>query len=120
MGFTLNPCGLCIANKVIDGKQHTIVWNTDYRKMSHKDKSMVESIVCEIEKKFGKMSSVSCVPDYDFLVLKLKFMNLKVRVDVRKHLRKVFDMLGEPNLTPEMSPSKNSLLRMDPDSPKAK
>ena len=29
-------------------------------------------------------------------------------------------MLGEPNLTPVMSPSKNGLLQIDPDSPKVK
>ena len=53
MALTLNPHGPCVANKVIDCKQCTIVWNTDDSKMSHKDES-VESMFCELQKKFVK------------------------------------------------------------------
>ena len=81
---------------------------------------MVESIGCELEKKFDKMSSVCHGPDYDFLRMKLKFMNRKVRVAMRDYLRKSVDMFGEPNLNPVMSPSKNVLLYTDPNSPKVK
>ena len=78
----------------------------DDRKTSHEDKSMIESIAYELEKKFGKMSSGCCCPDYDFLGMELKFANRKVRVDMHDHFRKAVDMIGEPNLTPAMLPSK--------------
>ena len=39
VGFTLNPCDMCVANKVIDGEKCTIVWNADYVNALHEDKS---------------------------------------------------------------------------------
>ena len=66
------------------------------------------------------MSSVCHGPDYDFLRIKLKFMNRKVRVAMRDYLRKSVDMFGEPNLNPVMSPSKNVLLQIDSNSLKSK
>jgi hypothetical protein len=37
MGFELNPHDAHVANKVVDGKQCTIVWHVDDNKMSHAD-----------------------------------------------------------------------------------
>ena len=51
IGFTLNPCNLCVANKIIDGKQCTIVWHVGDSKILYKSKSVVQSITCELEKK---------------------------------------------------------------------
>ena len=36
-GFTLNHYDPCVANKVINGKQMTIVWHVDDVKVSHAD-----------------------------------------------------------------------------------
>jgi len=35
MGFVLNPYDPCVANKIINGKQCTIVWYVDDNKISH-------------------------------------------------------------------------------------
>jgi hypothetical protein len=35
MGFKLNPYNTCFANKLIDGKQCTLVWYVDNTKISH-------------------------------------------------------------------------------------
>ena len=66
------------------------------------------------------MHSICCDPDYEFIGMKLKFMNRKIRVDMREYFRKAVEMFDEPNLTPVTSPSKKFLLNIDPDSPKAK
>jgi len=34
-GYVINPYDWCVANKVIDGKQCTIVWHVDDLKISH-------------------------------------------------------------------------------------
>jgi hypothetical protein len=36
-GFEINPYDWCVANKMIDGKQCTIVWHVDDLKISHVD-----------------------------------------------------------------------------------
>jgi len=44
-GFVLNPYNKCVANKIIAGKQCTILWHVDDLKISHVDKAVVEDIL---------------------------------------------------------------------------
>ena len=37
MGFIINPYDLCVANKMVNRKQFTIVWHVDDIKLSHED-----------------------------------------------------------------------------------
>jgi hypothetical protein len=56
MGFVLNPYDVCVANKLVDGKQCTIVWYVDDTKISHVSDSVVSAVIESIEKRFGKMT----------------------------------------------------------------
>jgi len=58
LGFETNPYDKCVANKIIDGKQCTIIWHVDDLKISHMDKAVVEEIVACINKRFGKEAPV--------------------------------------------------------------
>ena len=86
--------------------------------MSYKSKTVVQSIVCELGKKFGKISSLYYGPECDFIGMKFKFEKRKVSVDMREHLRKTIYIFGETNLKPVMLPAKNGLHHIDPDWPK--
>ena len=44
MNFKLNPYDRCVANKMINGKQYTIVWYVDDNKISHVDPKVVTSV----------------------------------------------------------------------------
>ena len=44
-GFVINPYDRCVANKIINGKQCTIVWYVDDNKLSHKDPNVVTEIL---------------------------------------------------------------------------
>ena len=57
-------------------------------KISCKDSEVVKSLIGDLERKFGKMSSISYRPEYDFLRMKLKFKNKKVQIDMRIYLKK--------------------------------
>ena len=72
MGFTLNPYDPCIANKIIDGKQCTIVWYVDDNKISHVNPALVTTIIKTIESKFGKMT-VSRGKEHEFLGMDIKY-----------------------------------------------
>ena len=37
IGFQLNPYNPCVANKIVDGAQLTVVWHVDDLKLSHID-----------------------------------------------------------------------------------
>jgi len=42
LGFKINPYDICVANKLINRKQLTILWHVDDLKISHKDKKVVD------------------------------------------------------------------------------
>jgi hypothetical protein len=46
--FAINPCDWCVANKIINGKQCTILWHVDDIKISHTDSSVVSSIIQQL------------------------------------------------------------------------
>ncbi|KAI2499082.1 Reverse transcriptase (RNA-dependent DNA polymerase) [Fragilaria crotonensis] len=52
-GFELNPYDSCVANKIIDGNQCTILWHVDDLKISHKDPNVVTDIITMLESEFG-------------------------------------------------------------------
>ena len=43
-----------MANKTINGKQCTIVWNVDDLKISHESANVVTSIINKLDKKYGQ------------------------------------------------------------------
>lgn len=44
-GFTLNPYDRCVANKMINGKQCTILWHVDDLKLSHEDPKVLDEVI---------------------------------------------------------------------------
>jgi hypothetical protein len=54
LGFTLNPYDSCVANKVIDGDQCTIIWHVDDLKLSHTKQHVLENIAAALNSKYGK------------------------------------------------------------------
>ena len=53
-GFVANPYNKCVVNKVVNGKQCTILWYVDDLKISHVDPSVVDSMIEMIKTEFGK------------------------------------------------------------------
>ena len=58
-GFELNTYEWCCANKIIDGKQCTIVWNVDDLKISHVDPNVVTAVIADIQKEYDKNDTVT-------------------------------------------------------------
>lgn len=59
LGFKLNPYDGCVANKIVNGKQCTIVFHVDDLKISHVDEKIVTSIITELEKRYGDIMPLS-------------------------------------------------------------
>jgi hypothetical protein len=55
-GCETNPCDWCVANKMINGKQCTVLWHVHDLKMSHVDPSVVESPPDLLDGVCGKLS----------------------------------------------------------------
>jgi len=58
-GFEINAYDQCVANKIIEGKQCTILWHVYDLKISHVSKHVVEDILKKLEEKFGQDSPLT-------------------------------------------------------------
>ena len=54
-GFTLNPYDPCVANKMVNGKQQTIVWHVDDCKVNHVDEAMNEAFIERVRQEFEEI-----------------------------------------------------------------
>ena len=53
-GFEINPYGWCVANKTVDGKQMTVVWNMDELKIFHKNGDTGDAMISKLSKGYVK------------------------------------------------------------------
>ena len=55
-GFVMNPYNICCMNKMINGKQYTVVWHVDDIKVSHEDQKVLDEMTKVLEERYGKKS----------------------------------------------------------------
>ena len=55
LGFIVNPYDSCVVNKIIDGKQCTIIWHVDDLKLYHIKQSVLEDIADKLNSKYGQV-----------------------------------------------------------------
>ena len=74
-GFVINPYDWCVANKIINGKQCTIVWHVDDLKISHKDPKVVDRIIETLDSEYGKVGQMTIRRGmiHEYLGMKLDF-----------------------------------------------
>ena len=58
MDFEVNPCDPCVANKMINGSQMTVMCHVDDLKVSHKESTEVTKFICALGKLYGNGLSV--------------------------------------------------------------
>jgi len=68
MGFEINPYDRCVANKLIEGKQCTILWHVNDIKVSHCSARVVTGVVNDLQEEYGKEAplTVSRGKRYDY------------------------------------------------------
>ena len=70
-------------------KKYTLVWYADDNEISYKDIKVVDSIIMEIEKRFGKMA-VTRFKENVFVVMYIKFLDkARVRILMKYYLIKI-------------------------------
>jgi hypothetical protein len=58
-GFVLNPYNNCVANKIIDGTQCTILWHVDDLKLSHLKQQVLEDLVNTLNERYRKIAPLT-------------------------------------------------------------
>ena len=53
IGFEINPYDMCVANQIIEGKQHTITWHVDNFKSSLEDSKVNDEFLDWLKEKYA-------------------------------------------------------------------
>ena len=109
LGFSINPYDLCVANKVVAGKQFTICWYVDDLKMSHEDPTEVTKMIQVLEKKFGKMN-VTRGKVHTYLGMDIELKDRKVYIRMKKYLEECIESFGEAINTAATTPASKGLM----------
>ena len=120
-GFVINPYDWCVANKMIDGKQCTILWHVDDLKISHVDPNAVTNTIGLIDREFGKEGPITVTRGkiHDYLGMTLDYSTKgKVKIKMLDSVAKMIQELPEEFDGVASTPAGNDLFRIDEDSPK--
>jgi hypothetical protein len=113
MGFELNPYDTCIANKMTNGKQCTIVWYVDDNKISHMDNRVVTEVIEKIQERFGKMS-VTWGKEHVFLGMNMDFHeNGTASIKMKEYIKEAIRDSGEEITKTATSPARKNLFDID-------
>jgi hypothetical protein len=96
LGFEFNPYDKCVVNKVIDGRQCTIIWHVDDLMLTYVSQEVLDHIVSDLSKKFGKEdpSSIHTGNVHDYLGMNIDFSKRgKVVFQMPVYTRNMLDEL---------------------------
>jgi hypothetical protein len=75
IGFKINPYDPCVGNRMVNDKQHTIVWHVDDLKSSHVDPAVNDKFHRWLNKMYGSLKEVEaiCGKIHPYLGMNLDF-----------------------------------------------
>jgi Reverse transcriptase (RNA-dependent DNA polymerase) len=116
-GYTLNPYDSCVANKIIDGKQCTILWHVDDIKVSHVDKRVIEQVIENLEAVYGKEAPLVVTRGgvHEYLGMTLDYATTPgaCRISMFDYVEEMLDELP-PDMDGEaITPAANHLFAVD-------
>ena len=108
MGFKLNPYDKYVANKIIDGKQCTVVFNVDDNKVSQADPTVFTQVLDQIASHFGKLS-ITRGTNHDFLGMDIEIKDRKVYIDMQHQVEEALEWGGVQDGTKPATPATKEL-----------
>ena len=120
-GFTINPHDPYVANKMVNGKQHTLIWHVDDLKISHFEYDVVMDMINMLSDKFGKLAplNISRGKHHNYLGMTLDFSDKgKVKVKMIDYVAGMLEWAKEehfPNLQHANTPAREHHFAVDPD-----
>jgi hypothetical protein len=113
MGFVINDYDMCVANKTINGKQCTICWHVDDLKMSHVDQDVLESIVKQLEAKYGSMT-ITRGTTHTYVGMNIVYNNDKtVTIDMIQYVNEILEDFPESITKTSNTPAASYLFEVN-------
>ena len=117
-GFIVNPYDSCVANKIVNGSQCTVLWYVDDLKISHKDKVVVSSVIEHLSKRYGNEAplTVNRGKTHRYLGMKLDYtLDGKVQISMGDYVEEMLKSLPEDMNGESSTPAGNHLFTVNPD-----
>jgi hypothetical protein len=96
VGFEVNPYDICVANRTVNGKQHTVTWHVDDLKSTHEDPKVNDNFHIWCEKIYGsdKVGHVKVVRGkvHDYLAMILDYSTPgALKLDMKYYIRNMVE-----------------------------
>ncbi|VEU34053.1 unnamed protein product [Pseudo-nitzschia multistriata] len=120
-GFELNPYDPCTVNKMINGKQCTIVWHVDDLKISHADSTVVSMVIQQLNEQFGKESPLTETRGkiHDYVGMTIDYSEEgKVKFSMFDYLEEIIQNLPDSLRGTAVTPAGDHLFKVNDESPK--
>lgn len=116
MGYIVNPYDWCLANKIVNGAQHTIGWHVYDFIMTHIDPTVNTSLIDCLQKKYGKLSPLlvhrGSTHDYPGMAMNFSQQD-KVIVTMIDYIDTMLKEAPEEFHGEASSPAANHLFKID-------
>jgi Reverse transcriptase (RNA-dependent DNA polymerase) len=122
IGFTINPYDPCVANRIINGKQHTVTWHVDDLKSSHVDPKVNDEFLLWLNKTYGdkEIAPVKATRGklHDYLAMKLDYSEAgKLKLNMVEYVENMVKDFPE-ELSMSNYPWNENLFKVDPSAKK--
>jgi hypothetical protein len=114
-GFVINPYDPCVANRIVNGKQQTVVWHVDDLKVSHKDPEVNTAFGKWLVEKYG-----DCAEHrgkfHEYLGMDLDYSEKgKVKIRMVPYLQSIIDEFPEEIMGTRVTPAADYLFHVRDD-----
>ena len=114
IGFKINPYDPCCANRIVNGKQMTIVWHVDDFKVSHAEESELDKFIQWVKDNYEDpdigLVKVTRGKVHSFLGMVLDFTSDgEVKIDMREYVAKMIADFPYDDVKTATTPAANHL-----------
>ena len=116
-GFELNVYDPCVANKMINGKQMTVIWHVDDLKISHQDSNEVTKFIQWIKSKYedaniGKVHT-SHGKKHKYLGINFDFSKKgSIKIEMKKYIEDMIKTFPEKLISTATTPAAHHLFNV--------
>ncbi len=123
VGFKINPYDPCVANRTINGKQHTVVWHVDDLKSSHVNAKVNDDFYKWLEHMYGgdKTGHVSSTRGkiHEYLGMTLDYTkDGEVQIKMQSYIEDIVKTFPENTGKKVSSPASENLFQIREKTPK--
>jgi hypothetical protein len=116
-GFVANPYDPCVINKMVDGKQCTVLYHVDDLKLSHVSQDVIEGVLSMLNSHYGKETPLSVTRGdvHDYLGMTIDYSVAgKVSIRMDDYVQNMLDELPEDMLDGSgTTPAAEHLFKVD-------